>query len=352
VKTPSQPVRRSFDSRLRHTNRRWLPAAGEPSAAPPPPREVAFVLLEHFSLMTFTAAVDALVTANLVSGRPLYRVRSFSLDGAGVLSDLGIRIDVDGALAQIAPGTFELVLVCGGLRSTLGPVRPLIARLRQMARSAATIGGLWNGSMHLAHAGLLAQHACAVHPDDRAGLEEQFPGVRVRPQPWVIDGQRVSCAGPNSALELMLALIGKHHGEDVVRAIEAILACDRSRERADSPLASPANDPALPAVLQVALEHMERRLEEPLAIDALAQRAGVSRRQLDRLFRRHMQSSPARYYLELRLTHARRLLLQTADPVTRIALACGFADAPHFSRCYRQFFGQAPSATRHPPGAC
>ena len=77
---------------------------------------------------------------------------------------------------------------------------------------------------------------------------------------------------------------------------------------------------ALPDALRAILKLMESNIEEPLPIDDLAHYAQVSRRQIDRLFHRYMKTTPSRYYLELRVTRARRLLLQTSAPITSIAI--------------------------------
>lgn len=339
--------RRDFNSRLRHSNQAYLRARQSDSAHPPISRRIAFVLLEHFSMMAFTGAVDAIVTANLLSRNPLYRFQAISLEGSSVLSDLGISIAADADLKALDTTELDMLIVCGGYRSDLDPPRAVLERLRAIARKGATMGALWNGSCVLAKAGLLDGYSCTVHPESRAGLEEDCPRVKLLPTPFVIDRDRISSAGANSALGMMLAVIRHQHGDDVVRGIEEILACDRGPEDIpDRPMPVLEGGSALPDALRAILKLMESNIEEPLAIDDLAQHAQVSRRQIDRLFHRYMKSTPSRYYLELRITRARRLLLQTNAPITSIAIACGFTSAPHFSRCYRDFFGVSPSKAR------
>ena len=91
---------------------------------------------------------------------------------------------------------------------------------------------------------------------------------------------------------------------------------------------------------------MEAHLEEPLAQGALAAAVGISRRQLERLFRRHVGRPPNRYYMQLRLDRARRLLLQTDMAVVDVAMACGFVSASHFAKCYRRLYGVTPRQAR------
>lgn len=346
-KTEQAPEHRPFNSRLRHSNQAYLRARPGDSEHPPISRRIAFVLLEHFSMMAFTGAVDAIVTANLLSRTPLYRFQSISLEGGSVLSDLGISISSDAELQTLDAEGLDLLIVCGGYRSNLSPKSAVFNRLRAIARHGATMGGLWNGSNVLAQAGLLDGYACTTHPESRAGLQESCPRVKLLPIPFVIDRDRISSAGANSALGMMLAVIRHQHGDDVVQGIEAILACDRSTEEVpDRPMPVIEGSATMPDALRSIMKLMESNIEEPLEIDDLARYVQVSRRQIDRLFQRYMKTTPSRYYLELRVTRARRLLLQTNAPITTVAIACGFASAPHFSRCYRDFFGVSPSKGR------
>ena len=94
------------------------------------------------------------------------------------------------------------------------------------------------------------------------------------------------------------------------------------------------------------IEMMEANLSEPSALDDVAGSIGLSRRQIERLFRQEMGRSPARYYMEMRLDRARHLLLQSSMSIVEVAVACGFVSASHFSKCYRQLYGRSPQQER------
>ncbi|HKO08627.1 MAG TPA: helix-turn-helix domain-containing protein, partial [Alphaproteobacteria bacterium] len=91
---------------------------------------------------------------------------------------------------------------------------------------------------------------------------------------------------------------------------------------------------------------MEATIEVPLGLAAVAQRIGLSRRQLERLFKQHLERRPGQFYLELRLNRARQLLLQTDMSIMAVTVSCGFKSPPHFSKCYKELFGHSPSAER------
>lgn len=335
--------KRSFDRHIRRDNQAFLKDGAEGCADP---IRIGFVLLQNFSMMSFTGAVDALVTANLL-GRSLYSFRTLGLDSDTVHSDLGIDISVNGPLAPHKLVDLDMLFVCGGYRSPLQPDERLLGTLRDAKHRGIALGGLWNGSLILAQAGLMDDYACTVHPENRASLEQICPTARLSSQPFVIDRNRVSCAGANSALDMMLAVVRQHYGQEVVRGVEEILSCDKIREPSDHhQMPTIANDPTLPEPLQTVLRLMESNIEDPLGMEEISSLVNLSRRQIERLFIRFIESTPAKYYLELRITRARRLLFHTNMSVTAVAVACGFVSTTHFSHCYNEYFGISPTQAR------
>ncbi|NMF96916.2 GlxA family transcriptional regulator [Aromatoleum toluolicum] len=339
---PADKLTVPFKSLLKHRNRPHVherPWANPSSGC----RRVIFVVLDHFSLMAFTGAVDALATANLVSREPLFEALVLSADGEMAVTDVGIGISVDGDLSALQVRRGDLVIVCGGLRVRLQTPPQLRAQLLSAHAAGATLGALWNGAFFLADAGLLDDHECTVHPDTRALMSEKFPRTRVSRCSYVLDGPRMSCAGANSSLGMMLAWLRRDYEPAVVDSVEEILSCDKSQEV----VAAPSDrDPTLPQALKLALELMHSNIDEPLAIEEIAELSDLSRRQLDRLFNRYLGASPSRYYLELRVTHARQLLQHSNEPIAEIAVAAGFASISHFCQCFRQFFNVAPGKFR------
>ena len=337
--------KRHFSSLMRDTNSPFL--ANED--APLHTTTVGFVLQEHFSMMAFTAAVDALITANLVRTTPLFSYQTLAVDSSPVISDLGIGIAAQDTIRDFTNGRHKLpdiLVVCGGYRCSTAQQPHLSQFLKDAQRHNVTIGSLWNGAIALAHAGLLDDQECALHPDNHAFMQEHFPRVRVSDQVIVSDQTRLTSAGPSSALEMMLSMIEQTQGKEVVRAIREILSCDQTSENSNTSLSRIGDDPCLPQNLRDIMELMAANIEEPMSMEELSAIIGISRRQLERLFQNHLDTSPSRYYLELRLTQARRLLMQSNEPVTNIALACGFVTSSHFSNCFKDYFGLSPSHAR------
>ena len=313
------------------------------------PVNVGFLLLSDFSLVAFTGALDVLVTANLVAGKPVFLHTTFGINSTTVTSDLGLNIATDDqidALAKVKPGSFDVLIVCGGFRSSLSPNPNLIRILRDADKASIMLGGIWNGAATLAQAGLLDGQECAIHPDNHAFMRETCPRVTVSSKTLVHQNNRITCAGPSSAFEMMFSLLKKLSGDELVRAVREILSCDQVAESRNAVPLQLGDDPTLPERLRTLMALMRKNIEEPLTLVELAEVGEISRRQMERLFQVHLGISPSRYYLDLRLSHAQRLLQQTNESITNVALASGFVNISHFSSCYKDTFGMSPSATR------
>ena len=310
---------------------------------------VGFLLLSDFSLVAFTGALDVLVTANLVTGTPVFEHKTFSLQSATVTSDLGINIatsDSIEVLSNVKQSELDVIIICGGFRSSLESNSKLNSILREADKAGIMLGGIWNGAIALAHAGLLDGKECAVHPDNHAFMHEKFPKVTISTNTLVLQEDRITCAGPSSAIEMMFNLLKKMSSAELVRAVREILSCDQVAESRDAIPLQMGDDPTLPESLRTIMELMRKNIDEPLTLAELAELSKISRRQMERLFQTHIDSTPSRYYLELRLNYARRLLTQTNESITNVALASGFVSTSHFSNCYKDTFGISPTATR------
>jgi len=311
---------------------------------------LAFLLVPDFSMMSFASAVEPLRIANRLSGKPLYQWVVVSKDGQPVKGSNGVTVQADIGIDQIQPGQagqLPTIVLVAGLHGERYHDKDVFAWLRRLDRHGATIGGLCTGAHILAKAGLITDHRCTIHWENLPGFVEAFPDIDVAADLYEIDRNRFTCSGGTAPLDLMLSRISKTHGDALATKISEQCLLDRirgphDRQRMPIRLRLGVHHPKL----ILAIELMEANIEDPLPQEQLAQYVGLSRRQLERLFRRHMGRTPAQYYLELRLERARHLLYQTDLPIMNIACACGFVSASHFSTCYRQMFGKTPRAER------
>lgn len=310
------------------------------------PQLFTFVLLDRFTMMPFAAAIEPLRLANRVAGQPIYKWRLICPEGDHATCSNGTRIAVDSGL-EAEPIRDEIVIVCGGLDVARATTKPVVAFLRRMARGVAGMGAVCTGAWVLARAGLLDGRRATIHWENHDGFAEAFPEVNLYRSVFVHDGNRLTAAGGTSSIDLMLHLIVERHGEALAtevadQLLHTGIRTDQDHQRLSIPMRIGVRHPRLSQVIA----RMEANLEEPISPAQLAEDAGMSTRQLERLFRRYLNRSPKRYYMETRLNRARKLLMQTELSIIEVALACGFSSPSHFSKCYRSQYGSTPYRER------
>ena len=310
------------------------------------PRQIGFLLLADYSMIAFTSAIEPLRMANRAAGKTLYEWRVCTIDGEIVSASNGIQMIPDCSMEDL--NSVDIFLVCGGVNVASHWTKPLQFALRRISKlNNITIGALCTGSYILAKAGLLDGYKCTIHWENIPAMREEFPHALFHDGLFQIDRDRMTCAGGQAGMDLMLKVIAEAHGNKIAAHISEQFMCERIRNTDDRqriPLHQHlgANQPKLTEAVTL----MESNLEEPISLDELSSYVGISRRQLERLFQKHLNCVPTRYYLNLRLNRARLLLLQTSKSIVDIALACGFISAPHFSKCYRDLFGIPPRDER------
>ncbi|OMH30422.1 GlxA family transcriptional regulator [Motiliproteus sp. MSK22-1] len=309
------------------------------------PQRFGFLLLPNFSLIGFSSAIEPLRMANWISGDELYETFTISHDGEAVASSASVETIVDYGLRDMP--SLDAIFVCGASPVARTGNEAVIAWLRGRENSRIALGGIGTGSYLLACAGLLENYRATIHWWDVDSLREEFPRTRVSNNLFEIDDNRFTCSGGTAAMDMMLFLIGQYHGMELAASISEQFVCERIRA-AEDPQRIPlkARIGASQPKLIEAVTLMEANIEEPLTADDLAFHVGVSRRQLERLFKKHLQTVPSKYYLELRMERARQLLRQSDRPILQIALTCGFSSASHFSTAYRNHYGLTPREER------
>jgi transcriptional regulator GlxA family with amidase domain len=308
-------------------------------------RRFVFVLLDNFTLLSFASAIESLRIANRMAGRTLYEWRIIGEGGETIRCSAGSSFQLDGDLDELQRD--DMVLVCGGIDVQASTTKRVLSWLRREARKGVMMGGLCTAAYTLAKAGLLDGKKATIHWENQDSFSEDFPDVILTKSVFVVDGNRLTTAGGTSSIDLMLKLVADHHGEDLAnlvadQLIYSSIRTDQDTQRLSVPTRIGVRHPKLSQVIQM----METNIEEPISPATLARDVGMSTRQLERLFRRYLNRSPKRYYMELRLQKARNLLMQTDMSVINVALACGFASPSHFSKCYRAHYDTTPYRER------
>ena len=308
-------------------------------------KRFVFLLLPNFTLLSFASALECLRIANRMAGKDIYSWTLLSEGGELVECSAGTTFKLDDDLSELSRD--DVLIVCGGVEIQAATTKKVLNWLRRESRKGIKLGGLCTATYTLAKAGLLDGKKATIHWENQDSFAEEFDEVELTKSVFVIDGNRMTTAGGTSSIDLFLQLIANDHGDELANAVAdqqiySSIRTDQDTQRLSIPTRIGVRHPKLSKVIYM----MENNIEEPISPSLLAKDVGMSTRQLERLFRRYLNRSPKRYYMEIRLQKARNLLMQTDMSVINVALACGFASPSHFSKCYRAHYDTTPYRER------
>jgi AraC family transcriptional regulator, carnitine catabolism transcriptional activator len=302
--------------------------------------------LPEFSHLGLAAATEPLFIANWLAQSPLFEWRVVSVDGKPVRASNGRSIAVDGDLTAAAD-VKTLFVLASFEPDRAARERHVLKWLKRHARFGVELCGIENGSLVLAEAGLLNGHKVAVHWDNLLGFQEHYPATRPVSQLYARSGARITCAGASAILDMMIAWIGWQGEAELALEVaeHLLLGKPRAPESEQRPLDAEV-EPQLDPILAAAQALMREHIDEPLGCEEIAERVGLSLRQMERRFREQLQCSVLQRYRLIRMTKAHQLLQQTELSVTEVAFACGFSSPEYFCRLYRGMFDCSPSKDR------
>ncbi|MCG7522189.1 GlxA family transcriptional regulator [Ruegeria sp. Ofav3-42] len=308
---------------------------------------VFVVIAPSFNLAATMGFIDPFRAANYLDGRPYFSWEFVSETGGFCVASNGAEVNTV-ALGEIAAAAADIVVVS----TSWTPEKHLTAKtgnaLRHWARAGTTLGSLDTGAFILAQAGLLSGRRATVHYEHIDAFQELYPDIDVVENLFVLDGNRITCCGGSASVDFGLQVLQGIYGSALANAAARYIFHDRLRGPSDmqQPEGSEPLGATVPAKLRAAIQVMEANLEDPMPVPEICRKAGISHRQLDRLFATYIKKTPALYYRDIRLDRARGLVTQTELPIAEVAMASGFASQVHFSRAYKERFGLPPSRDR------
>lgn len=308
-----------------------------------------FLLMENFSHLAFSCALEPLRIANLISGKKLYRWSLASEDGiSATCSNRSVTL-VNLGLDPLSH--VDRLFLISGIDVQHHTTPAIINFLRRERATGTPIGAICSAAYVLAKAGFLDGVETAIHWEYHDTIAEEFPEVRLVRSIFVTGQKFVTASGGTAAADLMLHIIATEHGKDLATAVADQMVYNAVREGTAAQRVSLQSRHGMRnSHLSHAIKLMEENIDSPLSPFEIADELGISTRQLERLFGRFLNTSPKRYMMEMRLHRARNLIVQTEQSVSEIAMACGFNSTSHFSKVFRSHYGVSPVLHRNTLG--
>lgn len=309
---------------------------------------LAVFLLDDFSLLAFSSLLEPVHAFNRNFSEEDIHLVLLGADSL-VLSDSGVPVKCS-ALADCSSLEADLLVFVGNEKAVdpqLDARGIVNAVSEKISCHPFELGGVASGALLLARAGALNGFKASLLGRDIRQISQDFPKVNVSTDLFSLDDQRLSCRAGSAAMDMMIFYLGRRFGVEVAESLAKYFVQLRicSSEPVSIKQLTQAQSIEQPKLAE-AIELMQSNLEEPLTTDDLSHHVQISRRQLERLFKKYLDNVPSRYYLQIRLEHARKLLQSSGHSVSEIALRCGFSSGAHFSTSYRSFFGISPKEER------
>lgn len=310
------------------------------------PETVAVIAFDGIS--PFHLSVPCLVFGEdrNAAGAPRYRLRVCAVQPGRLRTSAGFGIDVAHGLGALRSA--HIVVVPSWHGGDEPAPEALLKALRAAHRRGARIVGLCLGAFVLAEAGLLDGRPATTHWHLAASFARRFPQVRLQAEVlYVDDGDVLTSAGTAAGIDCCLHLLRRQHGAEAANraARRMVVAPHREGSQAqyiEQPLPDVASRDRLAPVLQWLQAHPG----EPHALDALAERALMSRRTFTRRFREATGTTVGRWLQAQRLALAQRLLETTDRAVEAVAVDAGFGTAVSLRQHFAAAFAISPSAYR------
>ncbi|GAB3210018.1 GlxA family transcriptional regulator [Nocardia tengchongensis] len=318
-------------------------------------RFVVIVLFDRVDLLDVTGPpeVFALLQREM-NGATGYHVALAAETLDPVTTSAGVRVLPELTFAELAGRRIDTLVVPGSVEvDGDGRVRALsdpavVARVRELAARTRRVASVCVGAHILADAGLLDGKRATTHWSTAQQLAAEHPAVDVDADPIFIRDENVwTGAGLTACLDLALALVADDFGDALALRVARQLVMFLKRPSGQSQFSVSLEPISTTRRIDDLRHHITRHLAEPLTVADLAARAHVSERQLTRIFKTDLGTTPAAYIESARVEFARNQLETTDHTLERVATLSGFNTTDTLTRAFRRTLDTTPTEYRN-----
>lgn len=270
-----------------------------------------------------------------------------------VTTAAGVRVLPDATFEEVATRRIDTLIVPGaveaddrrGVRALTDPA--VVQWVRTLAERTRRVTSVCVGAHILAAAGLLDGRRATTHWSTARQLADEHPAVAVDADPiFIREGDVWTGAGISSCLDLSLALVADDLGEAVALRVARQLVMYLKRPSGQSQFSVPLEQVSTTRRVEDLRHHIMRNLAEPLTVADLVARLHVGDRQLTRIFKTELGTTPHAYIESARVEAARHQLESTDATLERVASACGFGTVDTLVRAFRRRLATTPTEYR------
>ena len=306
---------------------------------------VGVLLLDGFALMSYASLVEPFRAANFLDNKKLYEIMNLTEKKQGAVSSSGLRVESDYALGDFP--VLDLLMVVAGGDPFQYENKSLFNWINKFARFGVMIGGVSGGPIILVKSGLMKDYRMTVHWEHAPSLLEIYDDLLLEKSLFIFDRDRITCAGGTAPIDMALALIARRQGTSFAQFVSDWFLHTEIRPSGGPQRSNLVNRVGTTnSKALTAIELMETHIADPLSLENLGNLTGLSRRQLNRVFKKAFNKGTMEYYREIRLEKSRNLLRNSRMSIAEISEVTGFCSASHFSSSFLHLFAVPPSDYR------
>ena len=301
--------------------------------------------LDGFALMSYASFVEPLRAANLLSKKNLYEVVNAYSRNRLVRSSVGLTVECELHYSEIKE--FDLFLIVAGGSPESFADKKLFAWISKQAQHGKTLGGVSGGPIVLVKAGVMANKRMTIHWEHAESISAITDTVLLERSLYVIDRERMTCAGGTAPMDMVLALIKMQHGQVFAQYVSdwflhtEIRPSEGPQRGGLSERFGTTNSHVLGAI-----ELMQNHLSDTLTLEQLASLVDISTRQLNRMFMKTLGKTTMSFYRELKLEKSKVLLRNGRMSISEVSEGMGFSNPSHFSNSFTKLYGYSPKLYR------
>lgn len=312
---------------------------------------VSILVLDGFSTLSLGSLLEPLHFFSKSFPKTAPNIELVSTCGRNAVSISGVHVGCNLQLTtylERLPTTKgkHVLVICGPTDMVFLDEEILLSALRKLRRHRVVVYGIGSVCLLMAQAGMFEGDKCAVHWKTLATFTESNFSAEGVNSLFVRNSTVGSCAGETAVLDLAVDLIGDVSKEASFAAASHFLIKTPRFGNEPQPGSQTYRIRGAPKQLADAVEIMAENIEETLSLRVIATRCQISSRQMERMFRRHLNVSPGTHYRSLRLERAYELLANTNLDLREVALASGFSTTSCLSKHFKTRYGETPAQRR------
>ena len=275
---------------------------------------------------------------------PIFKVQLVGLTKETPLSGGLFTANADVLLEEVKKTDLIIIpAIDGEIEQALENNKDFIPWIQEQYKNGAEVASLCLGAFILASTGLVNGRKCATHWAAANDFKRMFPEVNLVTEKIITDEHRIySSGGAFSYLNLILHLIEKYAGRDIAILSAKVFAIEIQRDSQASFIIFQGQKEHEDEVVKKAQEYIEKNYQEKITVDELASMFAISRRNLERRFRKVTYNSVVEYIQRVRVEAAKMNLERTRENVNDAMYKVGYNDTKAFRTTFKKITGLSP----------